>query len=92
MMRNMPSPDGFPEQHLHITHKIDTRHYIPDARADQLMLDYLLDSGFKWEEAVMLLGLREHLYENAEMHQRITEDYRMQFVKWLYEHDMVNDN
>jgi hypothetical protein len=57
-----------------------------------LMLDYLLDNGFQWDEAVTLMNLREHLYENAEMRQRVTEDYRMHFVKWLYEHGLVSDS
>ena len=49
-----------------------------------MMIDYLMDMGFAWEEAVTLHNMREHLYENAEMQQRMTEDHRMQFVQWLY--------
>ncbi len=91
MMRNMPLPDGCSESHKHVPQKVGSRQYAFDATTDQVMLDYLLDNGFQWEEAVTLLRLREHLYENAEMHQRITDDLRMQFVKWLYEHDMLSD-
>lgn len=91
-MRNMQSPDGCSESRKHIPPKIDTRHYVLDTGTDQMMLDYLLDCGFLWEEAITLFNLREHLYENPEMYQRITDDYRMQFVKWLYEHAMVSDD
>ncbi|GHO87807.1 hypothetical protein [Dictyobacter formicarum] len=91
-MRDMQPPNGFTDQPKHSARKLETKHYSPGTNKDQLMLDYLLDSGFQWEEAVTLLNLREHLYENAEMRQRITEDYRMHFVKWLYEHGLVNDS
>ena len=91
-MRNMQSPDECSEPCKHVPQKIDARRYALDTGTDQMMLDYLLDCGFLWEEAITLLSLREHLYENAEMYQRITDDHRMQFAKWLYEHDMVSDN
>lgn len=91
-MRNMPPPDGFTDQPKHLVRKIETKQHNPGANTDQLLLDYLLDSGFQWEEAVTLLNLREHLYENEEMRQRVTEDYRMHFAKWLYEHGIVSDH
>lgn len=90
-MRNVPPPDEFSEPAKPVTRKIEPKHYTPDTDSNQLMLDYLLDTGFQWEEAVTLLNLREHLYENAEMRQRMTDDYRMHFVKWLYDHGLVND-
>lgn len=91
-MRDMPPPNGFTDQPKQSTRRLETKHYHPGTSKEQLLLDYLLDSGFQWDEAVILLNMREHLYENAEMRQRITEDYRMHFVKWLYEQGMVNDN
>ena len=59
--------------------------------SDQLTLDYLLHEGFMWEEAVLLLHMREHLYENKEMRQRVTDDHRMHFVRWLYAHGEMNE-
>jgi hypothetical protein len=91
-MKNMQAPDGYSEPGKHVHHKLDTRHYVMDTGTDHMMLDYLLNSGFLWDEAITLLNLREHLYENAEMRQRITDDYRMQFVKWLFEQKMVSDD
>lgn len=91
-MRNMPPPDGFTDQPKHLARKLETKQHNPGTSTDQLLLDYLLDSGFQWDEAVTLLNLREHLYENEEMRQRVTEDYRMHFAKWLYEHGIVSDH
>ncbi|GLV58862.1 hypothetical protein KDH_56900 [Dictyobacter sp. S3.2.2.5] len=90
-MRDMPPPNEFTDQPKQGAHRLEMKHYHPGTGKDQLLLDYLIDSGFQWDEAVTLLNLREHLYENAEMRQRITEDYRMHFVKWLYEQGLVND-
>jgi hypothetical protein len=90
-MRNLQPPDGFSEQSRSLSRKFDAKHYTPGNNAEQTMLDYLLENGFQWDEAVTLLNLREHLYENAEMRQRASEDYRMHFAKWLYEHGLVSD-
>ncbi len=59
--------------------------------AEQRALDTLMNTGFYWEEAVRLLHMREHLYENAEMRQRFSNDLRMQFVRWLYEHGEIHE-
>jgi hypothetical protein len=72
------------EQQDKLAHALETKHYAPSSSGDQVMLDSLINAGFVWEEAVMLLHLREHLYENAEMHQRMTDDLRMHFARWLY--------
>jgi hypothetical protein len=57
-----------------------------------MTIDYLIDTGFAWEEAATLLNMREHLYENAEMFQRMANDHRIQFVQWLYAHGEISDN
>jgi hypothetical protein len=59
--------------------------------AEQCALDTLMNTGFYWEEAVKLLHLREHLYENNEMRQRVSDDLRMHFVRWLYEQGEINE-
>ena len=90
-MRNLQSSSagGYPEfseRREKSIHQFEAKHYKPGTESDQIMIDDLVDRGFTWEEAVTLLNMREHLYENAEMRQRMAEDCRMQFVKWLYEH------
>ena len=57
----------------------------------QMLLDTLIEQGFVWEEAVKLLHLREHLYENTEMTQRMADDCRMQFARWLYEQGEIGE-
>jgi hypothetical protein len=89
---DIQSSDGFYEAPKHVTHRTEAKRYTSGSATEQLMLDYLLDNGFQWDEAVTLMNLREHLYENAEMRQRVTEDYRMHFVKWLFEHGLVSDS
>ena len=84
-------PD-FSEKHEKATRRFEAKHYKPTTESDQMMIDYLIDIGFAWEEAVTLLNMREHLYENAEMRQRVKEDHRMQFVQWLYANGELSDN
>ena len=96
-MRNIQSSSagGYPEfseKHEKPTHQFEAKQYKPATEDDQMMIDYLINTGFTWEEAVTLLNMREHLYENVEMHQRMADDYRIQFVQWLYEHGEISDN
>ncbi len=58
---------------------------------EQMLLDYLIDAGFVWEEAIKLIDMREHLYANSEMRQRVAEDNRMQFARWLYEQEELDE-
>lgn len=87
-MENMQiSPNShseYNERQEELAHPLEAKQHTPSPNGDQVMLEYLTNAGFLWEEAMMLLHLREHLYENAEMRQRITDDLRMHFVRWLY--------
>ncbi|HWS83032.1 MAG TPA: hypothetical protein VN207_02100 [Ktedonobacteraceae bacterium] len=79
------------ERQEKLAHPFEAKHYTPSSSGDQIMLDYLMNAGFVWEEAVMLLYLREHLYENVEMRQRMTDDLRMHFARWLYTSGEMNE-
>lgn len=59
--------------------------------AEEIFLDYLLESGFGWEEAQKLINLRENLCENMEMRQRMADDCRMHFARWLYEQGEIRE-
>ena len=87
-MENMQiSPNShseYNERQGELAPPLEAQQYTPSSDRDQVMLEYLINTGFLWEEAKMLLHLREHLYENAEMCQRITDDLRMHFARWLY--------
>ena len=91
-MKNRQSPGGGsfePNERLlqHIRTGISSDH----VREEQVQLDYLMESGFEWEEAVKLLCMREHLYENSEVRQRMADDLRTHFVRWLYEHGEISE-
>ncbi len=60
-------------------------------RLEQRKVENLMERGFFWEEAIKLVHLQEHLYENAEMKQRLEEDEYMQFARWLYEQGAINE-
>jgi hypothetical protein len=62
----------------------------PDKQPEeQRFLDYLLGTGFTHNEAIKLVYQRTHLYENSEMRQRVHDDWRIQFARWLYEHGEI---
>jgi hypothetical protein len=87
--RQSSSAGGYPEfseKREKSTQQFEAKQYKPSTESDQIMIDYLIDRGFVLEEAATLLNMREHLYENVEMRERMAEDSRMQFVQWLYEH------
>lgn len=71
----------------HMEREIATK----ETSEEQLFIEYLLEAGFDWEEAYRLLYLRDCLYENAEMRQRMSDDYRMHFARWLYEHGEISE-
>ncbi|GHO44798.1 hypothetical protein [Ktedonospora formicarum] len=58
---------------------------------EQVLLHALLEQGFLWDEAIKLIRMREHLYENTEMRQRMAEDCHIQFARWLYEQGELNE-
>jgi hypothetical protein len=83
--RPQPPQGGFPEFNEHRVQQTSVEAERSEVREEQMFLDYLLALGFEQEEARKLVDLREHLYDNAEMRQRMAEDYRMHFARWLYE-------
>ena len=86
------SPGGFSEYSNERPVQHAEREVAPqEISEERLFMDYLLDAGFEWEEASKLLHLRDHLYENGEMHQRMSDDYRMHFARWLYEQGEISE-
>jgi hypothetical protein len=79
------------ERRERLAHLFEAKRHTSDSSKDQVALDYLTNAGFAWEEAMMLLYLREHLYENFEMRQRMTDDLRMHFARWLYTSGEINE-
>lgn len=92
--RTQPPSGGFSEHNERSTQPSQrTDIDIPGPQVDneQLLLDYLLERGFGWEEAEKLLALRDHLYDNDEMRQRMADDYRVHFARWLLEQGEISE-
>jgi len=58
---------------------------------EQKRQEYLLSLGFTWDETRKLQYQRVHLYENVEMQQRLADDSRIHFARWLYEQGEINE-
>ena len=75
-MKNSPQPSE--QNELRILNA-QIKSQVENKSEEQMLLDYLIDAGFMLNEALQLLDLREHLYTNTEMQQRLADDARMQF-------------
>jgi len=85
------SMGGFPEHNERIAQSTEIEASLPGLSEEQMFLDYLIEIGFAFQEATKLLNFREHLYENAEMRQRMADDCRMHFALWLYENGEIRE-
>lgn len=89
MNMNTPFCGGFADYHESSVERAAQEKAVTSVAQEQMMLDYLLDMGFTWEESVRLANVREHLYEGSEMRERLANDYRMEFARWLLEHGEI---
>ena len=89
--RSQSAMGGLPEHNERIAQSTEIEAAGSGLSEEQIFLDYLIEMGFAWKEAAKLMELREHLHENAEMRQRMAEDYRMHFARWLYEHGEIRE-
>ena len=86
MQNRQQAPDNnFSDHDEYAAQQAETDASPASSMEEKRQLDYLLGSGFTWEEAVKLLHQRTHLYENVEMQQRMADNSRMHFARWLYE-------
>lgn len=91
MYNRQAASSSFPEHNEQAIQQIEAEAPIGSQKEEQMLLDYLMGMGFVWEEAVKLLQQRLHLYENTEMRQRVADDSRMHFARWLYEHGEIRE-
>ncbi|MGB8348495.1 MAG: hypothetical protein WCD86_26685 [Ktedonobacteraceae bacterium] len=89
MNMNTPFSGGFADYHESSVERAEQKQAITGVAQEQIVLDYLLDMGFTWEESVRLADVREHLYEGSEMRERLASDYRMEFARWLLAHGEI---
>jgi hypothetical protein len=88
-MKNHPQPSEYNERRIQ---HAEAMNEAASASEAQLLLDYLIDNGFAWEEAIKLVHMREHIHDNSEVRQRMADDAHMQFVRWLYAQGELNEN
>jgi len=89
-MKNNPQPQPFDHAELPVRQEEDQ--YTPAGIIhQQVVMEDLMSNGFAWEEAFKLLHFRDRLYSNEEIRQRVADDQRMQFVRWLYEQGELNE-
>jgi hypothetical protein len=92
-MKNIKQPamGGFSEYNEQAVQHAEIEASSVDTTEERALIGHLMEKGFAWEEAAKLLNLRDHLYENSEMHQRLGDDQRMQFARWLYEQGQITE-
>ena len=52
---------------------------------------YLLSLGFSELEATRLVYMRNHVSEEVEYREMIEESRRLNFIRWLIEHDRLSN-
>jgi hypothetical protein len=51
---------------------------------------YLLSRGFTQNEALKLLHMKNHVTEQIEYREMIAENRRLNFIRWLIEHNRIS--
>jgi hypothetical protein len=51
---------------------------------------HLLSKGFTPNEATKLLHMKEHVTEQTEYREMIEESRRLNFIRWLIEHNRIS--
>ncbi|HET8910892.1 MAG TPA: hypothetical protein VFN23_05490 [Ktedonobacteraceae bacterium] len=57
---------------------------------DNTDIEQLLSSGFSEEEADRLVYMRNHVTEQIEYREMQEESRRLNFIRWLIEHDRIS--
>lgn len=57
--------------------------------ANQIDLDRLLSQGFSELEAESLMHMKDHVTEQVEYREMVEENRRLNFIRWLIEHDRM---
>lgn len=52
--------------------------------------EHLISMGFSENEARMLVYMREHVTEQIEYREMQEESRRLDFIRWLIEHDRIS--
>lgn len=60
------------------------------AATEEKDFQHLLSLGFDAMEAAKLLHMRDHVDEQTEYREMIEESRRLNFIRWLIEHDRIS--
>ena len=86
--RQQPSSQGnISESEQHTEGSISTADMLEELRQQE----HLMSLGFTWDQTRKLQHQRTHIYENVEMQQRMADDSRILFARWLYEQGEINE-
>ena len=59
--------------------------------ADSADFQRLREKGFTEAEALKLIHMKEHVEEQIEYREMLEEQHRLNFVRWLVEHDRISE-
>jgi hypothetical protein len=59
--------------------------------ADSADFQRLREKGFTEAEALKLIYMKEHVEEQIEYREMLEEQHRLNFVRWLVEHDRISE-
>ncbi len=89
--RQQPPQDNAFEQGEYLIPPMEFDTVMDTIQEEQKQLEYLLGLGFTWDETRKLQYQRTHAYENVEMQERLEDDSRIHFARWLYEQGEINE-
>ncbi len=56
---------------------------------DNADFEHLLSLGFSEAEATKLVYMKNHMTEQSEYRELVEEQHRLDFIRWLIEHDRL---
>lgn len=59
--------------------------------ADSADFERLREQGFTEAEAQKLIYMKEHVVEQVEYREILEEQHRLDFIRWLVEHDRITE-
>ncbi|MBA2393399.1 MAG: hypothetical protein H0V70_11730 [Ktedonobacteraceae bacterium] len=84
--------NGHNDHYERIIQQLETEYPQVGSLEEQRQIEQLISLGFEWEEAAKLCDLREYLYDNDEMRERVANDSRMHFARWLYQNGEIKED
>ena len=57
---------------------------------DNTEFERLLSLGFSEMEAARLVDMKKHMKEQSEYREMMAERHRLDFIRWLVEHDRIS--